>query len=192
VFKNSNDLRASAPPREPFFLFTRRRGDAEGLLLAAIMACPVPATAQINEAEAYEDCSPPCPQGEECLLIGRRCKSSIIVTASGARQQPATVGRAITVITDDDLDRLQPSTIADLLATTPGVTVSNTGPIGGFSAVRIRGAEGEQTLALIDGVRLNDPSSPGGGFDFGNLLVGNIERVEVLRGPNSVLGGARR
>jgi vitamin B12 transporter len=95
------------------------------------------------------------------------------------------------VITDDDLDRLQPSTIADLLATTPGVTVSNTGPIGGFSAVRIRGAEGEQTLALIDGVRLNDPSSPGGGFDFGNLLVGNIERVEVLRGPNSVPWGSQ-
>jgi vitamin B12 transporter len=115
----------------------------------------------------------------------------IIVTATGAPSNPAKVGQAVTVIDQADLELRQPSTVSDLLNTTPGVTVSNTGPIGGFSAVRIRGAEGEQTLALIDGVRLNDPSSPGGGFDFANLLVGNIERVEILRGPNSVPWGSQ-
>jgi len=51
--------------------------------------------------------------------------------------------------------------VADLLATTPGVTVTRNGSIGGFTGVRIRGAEAEQTLVLIDGVRINDPSSPG-------------------------------
>ncbi|WP_248785660.1 TonB-dependent receptor, partial [Escherichia coli] len=49
----------------------------------------------------------------------------------------------------------------------------------------------DQTVALIDGVKLNDPSSPGGGFNFGNLLIGNIERIEVLRGPSSVLWGSQ-
>ena len=81
--------------------------------------------------------------------------------------------------------------IADLLATTPGITLSRNGPIGGFTAVRIRGAEGEQTLTVIDGVRVNDPSSPGGGFDFANLLSGSVERIEILRGPNSVPWGSQ-
>ncbi|WP_295529060.1 TonB-dependent siderophore receptor, partial [Novosphingobium sp. Chol11] len=54
-----------------------------------------------------------------------------------------------------------------------------------------RGADSDQTLALIDGVKLNDPSTPGGGFDFGNLLTGNIERIEVVRGSQSVLWGSQ-
>jgi outer membrane cobalamin receptor len=122
---------------------------------------------------------------------GGTAQREIIVTANGAPTLPERVGQAVTLVNQAEIELRQPSTISDLLAQTPGVTVSNTGPIGGFSAVRIRGAEGEQTLALIDGVRLNDPSSPGGGFDFANLLVGNINRVEVLRGPNSVPWGSQ-
>ena len=117
--------------------------------------------------------------------------ATIVVTATGSEASRDQSGQAITVIEREAIERLQPSTLADLLARTPGITVSSTGPIGGFTAVRIRGAEGEQTLTLIDGVRVNDPSSPGGGFDFGNLLVGNIDRVEVLRGPNSVPWGSQ-
>ncbi len=97
-----------------------------------------------------------------------------------------TVQRAI-----DDIVMRQPQTVTDILVTVPGVTASRNGGVGGFSAVRIRGAEGEQTLTLIDGVRVNDPSSPGGGFDFGNLLIGNIETVFLFRGPNSVAWGSQ-
>lgn len=122
---------------------------------------------------------------------GCDAQAPIVVTATGAPTASENAGQAITVIALDEIERRQPSTLSDLLATTPGVTVSNTGPIGGFSAVRIRGAEGEQTLTLFDGVRLNDPSSPGGGFDFANLLVGNIDQVEILRGPNSVPWGSQ-
>ncbi len=134
-----------------------------------------------------------CPRTElrDCIVIADYSRTDIVVTGIGADQVPEQSGLAITLLEEDDIKRLQPSTTSDLLARTLGVTVSNTGPIGGFSAVRIRGAEGEQTLALVDGVRLNDPSSPGGGFDFGNLLIGNIERVEVLRGPNSVPWGSQ-
>lgn len=127
----------------------------------------------------------------DCIVIADYSRTDIVVNGIGAEQLPEQTGVAITLLEQDDIDRLQPSIVSELLARTPGVTVSNTGPIGGFSAVRIRGAEGEQTLALIDGVRLNDPSSPGGGFDFGNLLIGNIERVEILRGPNSVPWGSQ-
>ena len=71
------------------------------------------------------------------------------------------------------------------------MTVTRNGGVGTLTNLRIRGAEAEQTLVLIDGVRINDPSSPGGGFDFGNLLADNIQRIEVLRGPNSVPWGSQ-
>ncbi|MBP6580365.1 MAG: TonB-dependent receptor, partial [Sphingorhabdus sp.] len=133
----------------------------------------------------------PCPSPVDRAASDDQDQPVIVVTGTGAVQQSDESGLAIALFDSDAIARLQPATIAELLVRTPGVTISNTGPIGGFSAVRIRGAEGEQTLALVDGVRINDPASPGGGFDFGNLLIGNIEQVEVLRGPNSVPWGSQ-
>jgi len=115
----------------------------------------------------------------------------IVVTATGAETSDDRVGLAITKVDDETIERLSLSTVDQLLATTVGVTATQTGPIGGFAAVRIRGAEGEQTLALLDGVKINDPSAPGGGFDFANLLTGNIESIEILRGANSVPWGSQ-
>ncbi|MGL5837775.1 MAG: TonB-dependent receptor plug domain-containing protein, partial [Sphingorhabdus sp.] len=173
-----------AASRESKRYFTRSREAAKiGLLLAAALV-PQQICAQ-DETERCTDWD--CGEVD----VTGTPPEPIIVTATGAPTYPERVGQAVTVIRKAEIELRQPSTLSDLLAQTPGVTVSNTGPIGGFSAVRIRGAEGEQTLALIDGVRLNDPSSPGGGFDFGNLLIGNIERVEVLRGPNSVPWGSQ-
>ena len=115
----------------------------------------------------------------------------IIVTASGVDQPADTTGQAVTMIDRATIDQRQAIAIADLLATTPGVTVSRNGGIGTVTTVRIRGAEGDQTLTLIDGVRVNDPSSPGGGFDFANLLSSAVERIEIVRGPNSVPWGSQ-
>ncbi|MBO9621115.1 MAG: TonB-dependent receptor [Sphingomonas sp.] len=115
----------------------------------------------------------------------------IVVVATGVEQSPDEIGRSVTLIGRDEIETHQTVALSDLLATTPGVTVTRNGGLGGFTGVRIRGAEAEQTLVLIDGVRVNDPSAPGGGFDFGNLLAGSIERVEVLRGPNSVAWGSQ-
>ena len=114
----------------------------------------------------------------------------IIVTATGAPAARSEIGQSVSVLTADDIAVRQTISVAELLAHVPGVTVTRNGSAGSFAAVRIRGAEGEQTLALIDGIKVNDPSSPGGGFDFGTLLTGNIARIEVLRGPNSVPWGS--
>jgi vitamin B12 transporter len=118
-------------------------------------------------------------------------EAEIVVTATGAPQEADTTGEAITVVTREELETRQTVSIADYLATTPGVTVSHYGGPGTVTYLRIRGAEAEQTLVLIDGVRVNDPSSPGGAFDFGSLLAGSVERVEVLRGANSVPWGSQ-
>lgn len=115
---------------------------------------------------------------------------TIIVTATGAQTRSGDTGQAVSTLSQSDINVRQSVGVAELLASQPGVTISRNGGLGGFSAVRIRGAEGEQTLALIDGVKVNDPSSPGGGFDFGSLLIGNIQQIEVLRGPNSVPWGS--
>jgi vitamin B12 transporter len=123
--------------------------------------------------------------------VAAQTQADIVVTAARAEQDRREVGQAVTTITREQLDRRQSISVADLLATTPGVTVTRNGSVGGFTGVRIRGAEAEQTLVVIDGVRVNDPSSPGGGFDFANLLSTSIERVEVLRGPNSVPWGSQ-
>ncbi|HEU4960973.1 MAG TPA: TonB-dependent receptor [Sphingomonas sp.] len=115
----------------------------------------------------------------------------IVVTATGVAQPADQAGQAVTIVTRADLDTRQTVSLADYLATTPGVSVARSGPIGSQTSLRIRGAEAEQTLVLIDGIRVNDPASPGGAFDFGNLLAGSIARVEVLRGADSVPWGSQ-
>lgn len=151
--------------------------------------------ALLSVSPAFAQSSPPDdgPQtkydgGEPITLVE---PAPDIVVSTGIPQFASQVGQAVTVIRRDEIERRQTVAISDLLATTPGVTVSRNGGLGTLTTVRIRGAEGEQTLTLIDGVRVNDPSSPGGGFDFASLLAGSVDRVEVLRGPNAVPWGSQ-
>lgn len=120
-----------------------------------------------------------------------RADDEIVVTANREARPADTVGQAVTVLDLATIERRQAAVVSDLLRQTPGVTVTRNGGIGTTTSVTIRGADSDQTVALIDGVKLNDPSSPGGGFNFGNLLVGNIARIEVLRGAQSVLWGSQ-
>ncbi|QCB43861.1 TonB-dependent receptor [Sphingomonas sp. PAMC26645] len=115
----------------------------------------------------------------------------VVVTATRAAQPLSEIGQAVTVIDRAEIERRQTTVVSDLLATTPGVTVTRNGTVGALTSVRIRGAEADQTLVVIDGVRVNDPSSTGGGFNFGNLLSSSVERIEILRGPNSVPWGSQ-
>ena len=113
----------------------------------------------------------------------------VVVTASRIPVPSAAVGSAATVIDGDDIDARQDRTVGEVLREVPGVAVSRSGGAGALTQVRIRGAEANQTLVLIDGIEVNDPSG-GSEFDFGDLLAGGIERVEVLRGPQSALWGS--
>ncbi|NJS14198.1 MAG: TonB-dependent receptor, partial [Sphingopyxis sp.] len=115
----------------------------------------------------------------------------IIVTASGIAQPRSESGQAISSIDRERLDSLQSATITDALRTLPSVAVAQRGPVGSQTSVFLRGGNSAQTLVLVDGVRINDPSSPNGAFDFGALQVGNFGRIEVLRGANSVIWGSQ-
>ncbi len=125
------------------------------------------------------------------MALAEEAPDTIVVTANRTPQPLARVGQAVSVLDAAELTRRQTATVSELLRTLPGVVTTRNGGPGGTASAFIRGAESGQTVALIDGVKLNDPASPGGGFNFGNLLVGNIERIEVLRGSQSVLWGSQ-
>ena len=99
-------------------------------------------------------------------------------------------GSSVTVITGEQLRQSGQSLLHDALRGTPGLNVVRAGSPGQQTSIFIRGTESRHTKVLLDGIPLNDPSSPSRGFDFSNLTVDNIERVEVLRGPQSTLYGS--
>lgn len=115
----------------------------------------------------------------------------VIVAANREARTASTIGQSVTVLDTETITRRQAVIVSDLLRQVPGVTVTRNGGPGTSTSVNIRGADSDQTVALIDGIKLNDPSSPGGGFNFGTLLIGNIARIEVLRGAQSVLWGSQ-
>jgi len=104
---------------------------------------------------------------------------TIVVTATRSPEPLSRIGQSVTVLDAPTIRTRQTQAVIDLLRTTPGVTIARNGPLGNVASVFIRGADSDQTVALIDGVKLNNPASPGGGFDFGNLLTGNIERTDA-------------
>lgn len=99
-----------------------------------------------------------------------------------------TVGSSTTVVTGEELRSQQIRHAADALRSLPGVSVNRGGGFGAQTQIRIRGAEANHTLVLIDGVVANDTNN--GAFDFSDLSAENIERIEVIRGPQSGLYGS--
>ncbi len=114
----------------------------------------------------------------------------MVVTANLVPTQTTQTGSAVTVITAEEIEQQQTIYVSDILRTVPGIAVNQSGGrFGAFTQVRIRGAEGNQTLVRLDGIELNDPSG-GSEYNFGNLLAENIERIEIIRGPQSALYGS--
>lgn len=113
------------------------------------------------------------------------------ITVYGVRlAQPASeLGSSVSVITAAEIESLGVDFLVDAIATVPGVSVNQNGSYGGVASVRIRGASSEQTLVIIDGVVANDPTSPGGGYDFARIDPSSVERIEILKGPQSTLWG---
>ncbi|MEE2922587.1 MAG: TonB-dependent receptor [Pseudomonadota bacterium] len=115
---------------------------------------------------------------------------TIIVDGSRLDQTLTEIGSSVSVITREDMDELGVDFALDAVATAPGVTINQNGAFGGSASVRIRGASSDQTLVLIDGVPVSDPTGTGGGYNFAYLDTDNIERIEVLKGPQSTLWGS--
>ena len=109
-----------------------------------------------------------------------------------ARLQPISVrdvASSVTVITRAEIERKQVKFLSDLLRDVPGFSVSQAGGVGSQTQVRVRGAEANHLLVLMDGVRANDPAASGE-FQYQFALTSDIERIEIIRGPQSATWGS--
>ncbi len=126
--------------------------------------------------------SPACVMADEPL-------DQIIVTGARAPLSINALGSSVTVITRDDIERRQVRYVADLLRQVPGFAVSRSGVAGSQTQVRVRGAEANHVLVLVDGARANDPAT-GDEFRWEFLTTASIERIEIVRGPQSAIWGS--
>ena len=114
----------------------------------------------------------------------------VVVTATRAPTRIERVGASVTVIDRQQIEEQQYRTVTEALRSVPGLRIVASGPRGTSTSVFLRGANSNQTLVLLDGQRISNPSTPSGAFNFADLTTDNVERVEVVRGPQSALYGS--
>jgi vitamin B12 transporter len=144
------------------------------LALAALLAL---ATCGLAAEDAQDKAAPPL-------------KHDIVVTATRLETPERKVGSSLSVVSGEALVRSGKTFVLDALEAVLGLsTVQNGGP-GATASVSIRGAGTEHTLFLIDGLELNDPINPSRSFDLAHLSLSQVERIEILRGPQGLLYGS--
>lgn len=116
--------------------------------------------------------------------------SDVVVSATGVPEPVDHIASSVTIITSKEIEAQQRRTLPDVLKSVPGLNVVQTNGPGGQTSVFMRGTNSNHTKVLIDGVDVSDPSNANKSFDFGQMLAPDLERVEVLRGPQSGLYGA--
>lgn len=116
--------------------------------------------------------------------------SEVVVTATKTKIPLIEAASSITVIDSAEIAALNKQSVFGLLKDQYGVSFTQQGAPGSLSYVYLRGADPGQTLVLLDGIALNMTNDPDNTFDFANLPVENIERIEILRGPQSTLYGS--
>lgn len=136
-----------------------------------------------------------------CLLLDAHAQSpqpgaepapeEVVITSSRIETPLRQVGTAMSVVTREEIEMRGYGAIADVLRSQPGIGVSNSGGPGKSTTLRIRGEESFRTLVMIDGIDVSDPTAPQVGPSFDHLLTtGDIQRVEILRGPQGFIYGA--
>ena len=149
-----------------------------------------------SDPSSGRTCSTKAASGLALLLVAAPAAAQdmpaaqdVVVTANRSERAADEIGQSVSVLDAATIETRQATTVLDLLRTLPGVSVTRAGGPGTAASVNIRGADPQQTVLLIDGVKVDDPAAPSGGYDFGNLLVGTVERIEVVRGSQSVIWG---
>ncbi|HEY8337596.1 MAG TPA: TonB-dependent receptor [Tardiphaga sp.] len=114
----------------------------------------------------------------------------LVVTADRTSTPIGQTGSSISVVKSDTIATSNPASLVDALRTVPGLDITETGGPGGTTNIRMRGGNTGQTLVMIDGIRINDPTAASGDYDFAMFVPSAIDRIEVLKGPQSALYGS--
>jgi len=114
----------------------------------------------------------------------------LVITATRIEMPQRAIGRSVSLISSWELEHYKKISISNILRDIPGLDVTQNGGIGQPSSVFIRGAKSEHTLVMIDGIEVNNPISPGRSFDFSHLIPDGVERIEIIKGPQSTLYGS--
>ncbi|MCX7977523.1 MAG: TonB-dependent receptor plug domain-containing protein, partial [Bdellovibrionaceae bacterium] len=122
-------------------------------------------------------------------IAGHGWAKTVLVESTPLRKSGIEATPAFVTISGEEIENKKIFTISDLLNGVPGLTVVRSGGYGQSTSVFVRGARSEDTLVMLDGVEINDPMSPGNGFDFSTLSLENIEMIEIYRGPQGVKFG---
>jgi vitamin B12 transporter len=112
-----------------------------------------------------------------------------IVSASAISQEAKNIGSTVAVIDQGEIEKRQLHRLSDALELLPGVSVANSGT-NGLASIFVRGHSSSDVLVLVDGVKMNDPSSGSGAFDASYLSLSNIERIEFIKGAQSAIWGS--
>jgi vitamin B12 transporter len=151
------------------------------LLATAALAAFLPAVAHADDAALAKDTT--ADAAKEAPV------SELVITATRLPTRLDLVTGAH-VIDREELQARQTPFLEDVLSTIPGVGVTRNGGFGGLAAIRIRGASPDKTLVLIDGVPVGNASDPNGTFDPSAVQTADVERIEVLNGPQGALWGS--
>lgn len=124
------------------------------------------------------------------INIFAQVPTEIIVTPSRLEESAASKPISTEVLKAEDLKKVGVQSVADALKLSSSLDVVRSGGPGGNVAVFMRGMNSEHTLVLIDGMEVNDPSNTSRSFNFGDISLDNIERIEIVKGPQSLLYGS--
>ncbi len=171
IHSRANALACPCLPRVLFYVF---------LHLALVMMVAAAAVAQSGDGDS--------PSTDDAELQKAALRETITITANRIETPAEKVGSSLSVLEHEEIEALGKATLGEVLRTLPGLEVVRGGPSGQVTSVFIRGGSSSHTLVLLDGVRAN--SSTTGALDFADLSADLIERIEVLRGPQSTLYGS--
>jgi vitamin B12 transporter len=154
-------------------------------IAVALLMLGLVVTAAAGQDKPEQD-SPPIAQ--ETVVPEPKKVEPVVVTATKIETPQERLGAAVTVITEEDFQTYRWGSVGDALRHVPGVDIQTSGSLGKTTSIRIRGAGPEQVQVLVDGVRVKSPTL--GAAELADIAVDQIERIEIVRGPQSTIYGA--